>query len=642
MPRVRCSRFLTLAAAAAVVLPGCSIGGPSPSPSPAGGGAVTIGVWQVAPSLLDGGITGSDEFADLTDAPVQEGLLWYRPAPETAHATGPASYWAPDLAVEVPTVANGDVRTSGCATAHAAMCVTWKLRQGVRWDDGSTLSSRDVCETFDFRWLTYGAAGKTSPTGLASTAGWDQVLACHEVDAATAVVDFASQYGPYLSVGSGVYGILPASILDRALAAGGDLQKLSLDLDLRRGSGNAQAFHGTGTMGALLDGTGPFVLQSYVPGRSLTLVRNDDYWNRAAAPHLDRLVFVDEGDLATEVANVTSGAVDVGFDLRLQSLDAVLAAAKGANAVLRVDTVPEGGAEKIDLNLCAGDGGLCDNAAADQSMYTADATVRRALLTAIDRGAIANTVAHGRTVVPRDSWLYLGASYLDAANVSATRFDRAAANAMLDAAGDTRSARCGTAPDGQSYRQWKDGSCLVLDLGTTADDPVRVKVEGMVQHDLGLVGIAVPDLKPNQPAARFFAPFVDGGPLYTHAYDMAMFALAISIPGEPASLAATYHADCMGACPQLNEIASSGNGGQGVNDTGVDDPMLDAALDAAGTTVDTATRIARYDAAEQRLAVDLPEIPLYQQIEVNTYSTRLHGTSENDLVPDFDTEDWYV
>jgi len=50
-------------------------------------------------------------------------------------------------------------QVAGADTA-AAMCVTWHLRQGVRWDDGSELTSHDVCDTFDFHWLAYGALGK--------------------------------------------------------------------------------------------------------------------------------------------------------------------------------------------------------------------------------------------------------------------------------------------------------------------------------------------------------------------------------------------------------------------------------------------------------------------------------------------------
>ena len=37
----------------------------------------------------------------------------------------------------------------------------------------------------------------------------------------------------------------------------------------------------------------------------------------------------------------------------------------------------------------------------------------------------------------------------------------------------------------------------------------------------------------------------------------------------------------------------------------------------------------------------LPEIPLYQQVVVNSETTRLHGVQPNDLVWTFNMYDWY-
>src|SRR6202035_4052121 len=133
----------------------------SPTPVPGGtaahGGTLTVGVWQAPTTLLDAGIAGNLAFANVIAAPVEEGLLWYRPTAATKTTTSEADYWSPDLATEVPTVANGGVVTTGCVNKAAAMCVTWHLRAGVRWDDGSALTSHDVCDTFRLHWLAYGA-----------------------------------------------------------------------------------------------------------------------------------------------------------------------------------------------------------------------------------------------------------------------------------------------------------------------------------------------------------------------------------------------------------------------------------------------------------------------------------------------------
>ena len=61
-----------------------------------------------------------------------------------------ADYWVPELATEVPTLENGDVKVSG-----DRMDVTWKLRHGVKWHDGVAFTSKDVKATFDFWFLKY-------------------------------------------------------------------------------------------------------------------------------------------------------------------------------------------------------------------------------------------------------------------------------------------------------------------------------------------------------------------------------------------------------------------------------------------------------------------------------------------------------
>ena len=159
-------------------------------------------------------------------------------------------------------------------------------------------------------------------------------------------------------------------------------------------------------------------------------------------------------------------------------------------------------------------------------------------------------VAPGITTVPPDSWMSLGATYLSGAGVPTTGFDPATANSMLDAAGDTRATKCGTAPDGQDFRAAKDGTCIVVNVGTTSDDPVRLTVESMISADLAKIGINVPSaFEPNLVAAKFFAAFADGGALATHAFDMALYTVGLGLPGEPDTYSSTWHGDCGGGCP---------------------------------------------------------------------------------------------
>ncbi|MDB5065417.1 MAG: ABC-type transporter, periplasmic subunit, partial [Chloroflexi bacterium] len=160
---------LRLLPAALLLLAACGGGSSSPS-SPTGGpddlanqgGTMTVGVVQEPTSFLAPGIVDSMLSSVAVDAPIAEGLLWYRPLEATSNARSLADFWRPMLATEVPTTANGDVRTSGCPAVSGgggavtpAMCVTWKLRNDVLWHDGSRFGAHDVCATIQFYWLRY-------------------------------------------------------------------------------------------------------------------------------------------------------------------------------------------------------------------------------------------------------------------------------------------------------------------------------------------------------------------------------------------------------------------------------------------------------------------------------------------------------
>ena len=617
---------------------GCDSGSPATLPvtsevrghQAGSGGTLTLGIWSEPASFLDAGVVGSQAFAYVVDAPVMEGLLWYRSTEEEHKARSPADYWVPWLATEVPTLENGDVRTRDCPNPAAKMCVTWKLRDGVRWHDGHTLSSHDVCDTFQLFFVRYGSS---NPTALADVFGWDQVIDCNEKDSLTAVVDFKSEYGPYLRLGSGVYGILPSTVVDRALSTNGDLQRVSSNVDLSRGSGNRAAFRGRATLDDMLDGTGPFVFSSHQPGNRIELVRNQHYWNADHQPQLGRLVFEVLSDVPAEAQAATSGRIDMAFDMRVDRIPVLRDAQKSGR--LALDLVPASGAEKLDFNLCANERKLCG--AGQFSPYTADPTVRRAILLALDRKAIIDKTQVGPLPVPKDSAVPLGASFADDPAIPSTRHDVAAANALLDGAHYFLNPHCG---DGKQ-RSLPDGSCITVNLGTTRTSPDRLAVEVLIRDQLSAVGIAVVQpFSPNLEPEQFFAGFASQGPLSTHSFDIALYASTLPVPGEPDGYYARFHGDCGGHCRASDQIPSSSNGGVGGNDTGENDASLDHLLDEARGTVDAAVRVRDYREVGKRLARDLPEIPLYRYVIVNSHSPALRGVRYNDAVWDYNSYDW--
>jgi ABC-type transport system substrate-binding protein len=632
---------LRLLPAALLLLAACGGGSPSPGAPTGGpddpanqGGTATVGVVQEPTSFLAPGIVASMLSSVAVDAPITEGLLWYRPVEETANARSLADFWRPMLATEVPTTANGDVRTSGCPAVSSgglsvtpAMCVTWKLRNDVLWHDGSRFGAHDVCATIQFYWLRY---RDRNPTALISTAGPDQVLGCREDTATQATLSFKSQYGAYLLLGSGVYGVMPATQLETAFRGDTDLEKTPQTVDLTRGTGAAGAYRGTDTLDRIIVGTGPYVLERYEPARSITLVRNRRYWDRGHQPHLDRVIFRFVSDVRSQLDQARAGEIDVGTDYRLALLrDLQDAAGQGR---LAVQTIPASGAEKIDVNMCAAARGLC-GPQARANPVTADLRVRQAMLRAIDRQQIVRTIAQRQTVVPQDSWLSLGEEFIRDPSIPTTRYDPVAARRILDDAGYRLSPAC---HDGRG-RADAAGHCVDLDFVTTSGNAARQQAQVAVQSDLEKVGIFT--TLSTLTAGQLFGSFGDGGILSNHRFDLAMYGQSGS--PEPDGWYSLYHSDCRGACPAESQLPSAANRGQGQDAAGEDNPEVDRGFDEGRSSVDLARRALSYRQVERQLAHDLPELPLYQQVVVNSHTVRLRGLQRNDQAWTFDMYDWY-
>src|SRR5580693_8858660 len=130
--------------------------------------------------------------------------------------------------------------------------VTFTLRSGVKFDDGSTLTSADVKASLE-RVLN-------PKTGAASASNIATVASISTPTAQTVVLqlthpDFSILYG----LTTTNLAILPA----KAIAAG--------------------------TIATQPDGTGPFKFVSWSPGTSLTLAKNPSYWG--GAPSINQIVF---------------------------------------------------------------------------------------------------------------------------------------------------------------------------------------------------------------------------------------------------------------------------------------------------------------------------------------------------------------
>ena len=399
----RWHRVLGFIALGSILLAACTPAVPSGGGSPRAGGKITIGSWQEPDTLLAAGITDSMASAFAVVNPVMEGLLQSKAAADVPKNNPKnADYWAPQLALNVPTMENGDVKVVG-----NKMDVTWKLRKNVKWHDGVPFTSRDVKATFDFFWLKF---REKNPTLSVSPAGWDQVEAVDTPDDFTAVVHWKSTFGPYLTFATGPFGILPEHLLTQTWAKSGDLTKEKLDINIPGG------FKGKETWDRWLVGTGPFMFKEWIPGERITLVKNPSWWGDHKA-YLDEITVKWEPDFVTQLTDLRTNAIDMGWDFRAATLSQLSHLEQVQKVVLA-----ESGTEHIDLNL--------------HNKFLKDKPVRQAILMGIDRQRIVDTLLQGMSQVTPDSWLCIGTgAWCQDPQARTTRYNPDAAKKLLDDAG---------------------------------------------------------------------------------------------------------------------------------------------------------------------------------------------------------------
>jgi peptide/nickel transport system substrate-binding protein len=482
------------------------------------------------------------------------------------------------------------------------MDVTWKLRHGVKWHDGVAFTSQDVKATFDFWYLKY---RDKNPTPIVSAVGWDQVGSVDTPDDFTAIIHFNTVYAAYLTLGTGPYGILPDHLLQQVWAKTGNITTDKVTVNIQGG------FSGSDTLDKIMVGTGPFMFKEWITGDHLTLVKNPHWWGGGNRPYLNEIRVKFDPDANTELNELRTNTIDMALDLR-PSLLPPLSRLSDVTTV----TILDSATEHLDINL--------------HNTFLKDVTLRKAILMAIDRQKIVDTLLLGRTVVPPDAWMCIqtGAWCLDP-NARHTQYDQPAANKLLNDAGyklqDSGSCK--------SFRTDPQGRCVQLHLITTTL-PLREQQEVQIAADLAAIGIQV--IKPfaNVPATRMFGSCTTGGVIYSHNFDLAMYTSNYSYPAEPDSLAYTaYHS---------SQIPTDANTCVGQNTTFTSDPQLDQALDQARLSVKLSDRKDKYIVAQHRLADLVPEIPLYQAVDVEAYNKKVAGYKGNEFWWMNQTGDWYI
>jgi len=503
----------------------------------------------------------------------------------------------PDLARVVPELQNGLVTVD---SAGHAMSVTWCLRSNLAWSDGQPLSCSDFQYTLD--WLR-GVDPEAAPRFGSPVA----------VDCPTdtiAIIRYGSIFSSYYSR---ALPPLPRHVLAaRSLA------------DLRAGEPFSAAELPS------LPTSGPFQFRAVDPGHQYDLVRNPHYGGGAfgKAAHLDALRI----DVLRTSADAIQ-AFQAGQAQLVEGLDpADLANLERLGLHDSIAAAPSLAVDSLRFNLSPGLGdgsGGCsespDVASRGQGCPTADETLRRAIREALDTSAIASVLAPSdgeqvfNSIIPPQAWFF--------ADIGLPPTDAAAARNLLAANGwvDT---------DRDGYVE-HDGTTATIELCTTGSPGRRAAVQ-LIQGELAGIGIrVVPHVVADQELEAPYALTARTAPcaLSRGNFDVALVSEPTFL--EPGDFRVRYDSHFFEPV--------------GVNDGRIADPAIDAALDAAASTLDFSAIKDAMAQFQQAVIDGAVEITLgarknvalveFDSTQVPAFGNYFQSPTSSDT---WNAEDWYM
>jgi peptide/nickel transport system substrate-binding protein len=225
---------------------------------------------------------------------------------------------------------------------------TFKIRRGVRFHDGHTLTASDVAATMNRL-----ADPKNGSIALSAFSGTLSAGGTQALDDSTVRFELDAPNGsfPYL-VSSDNYNAV------------------------------IQPAHASGGFERTFNGTGPFRLEKYTAKARAAFVRNDDYWGVKAIP--ERVLFSFYDSIQAQVLAMQGGQLDALLHVPVQGSQALL-----ADARLNIVALKSSAHEQLHMRT-------------DRGAF-ADKRVRRAIALCLNRENLVRGMFRGRSVLGNDS-----------------------------------------------------------------------------------------------------------------------------------------------------------------------------------------------------------------------------------------------
>ncbi len=529
-------------------------------------GHVSLIYWQ-APSIMNPYLSGGTKDLEASSLVLE---------PLGRHDSGGNLVaW---LAESVPTVENGGVSAD-------LTTITWKLRDGLTWSDGTPVTSEDVIFTADYCMHPEG--------GCAQLQNFADVVSVEAVDDLTIKITFgvAKPYPYNVFVGA------TSPILQKAQFAD--------CMGARAPECTDQNFNPVGT--------GPFQVTEFRPNDVISMEANANYRD-PDKPAFATLTFKGGGDAASAGrAVLETGEFDYAWNLQLapEVLQNMEMAGKG-KVVSAFGTL----VERIMVNLTNPDPALGDERSTRMHPHPSltDINVRKALSMAIDRDLLVE-IGYGQAGRPTCNVVPAPEVYASTANDSCLVQDIDGANALLDEAGWAR---------GSDGVRQKDGVQLSI-LYQTSTNAVRQDFQALIKQWWSEIGVET-ELR-NISASVFFGSDPGSPDTYQKFYaDVEMYANNFE-GADPEAYLGSWH---------CNENPRPDSQWQGANIPRYCDEGYDALLAEMARTGDIAERSRLGKAMNDMLMQEYVMIPLVHRGRVSAHSNSLGGVDLNT----WDSELW--
>lgn len=512
---------IAIMASATLLLAGCGAGSSESAPTADAvelqqGGTLVIGAEQ-EPDCMDwiascGGSIWGSYMAQVTTTPF------------VFNVRKNGDDWVPQI--------SGIMASEPEVSAGPPQTVTYRFNPDAVWSDGTPITSAD---------LKYTALQIRDGEDILDKTGYTAIEDIATPDPQTAVVTFNTVYAGWKTLFSGSYGLLPSHLLE-----GQDRAALMAD-----------GYSWSG---------GPWVIESWKKGESITLVPNEGYWGDK--PKLDKVVFQFTADTAAAFQAFKSGQLDAIYPSpQLDAIDQINAGLPGAR--VQVDAA-SGNLEAIWMN--------------NATPLLQSQAVRQALGYAIDRTAIVERV-YGPLGVksPAQSFYPPSLSAFGGQDFSVYSLDLEKVDALMTGDGWAKGA------DGI----WaKDGNSANLKITTISGNLRRELMQQVIQEQLKTAGFSL--TIENAAAADLFGTILPDG-----TFDLGLWTLVTNFPDPGLSYAF-----------DSNSIPSEANGFSGLNYSRTNVPGLNEILATVDTAIDPEDRLKATQDGDKLLAESATSLPL--------------------------------